>query len=112
MAHQLVVDVVKARLDANWTLCPVRWPNEMSAEPEDMGDTFLSGAFMSIQFPFATQTRISVSDAIYREEGGVRAVFSMLRGEGIDRGWLWAEQFGKLFRDQRFGAVRFGVHSS
>src|SRR5215212_3253231 len=103
MAHPSVLDTVRSHLAAEWTECPLRLPNEANPELDESGDPFVS-----VQFPFAESTRISVNEPLYREDGGVRFVFAMVAGEGLDRPLAWSRDISALFEDETIGPVNFG----
>lgn len=100
MARQAVVNAVEARLGTSWTLLPVVG---MVRKAERFDE---SASFLSVQYPVANTTRIGVGERLYREEGGIRLVLQMNRGEDPARMMQWADQLADLFRDQTFDGVR------
>jgi hypothetical protein len=106
MAHEAVVKGVSAYLEANWDKCVVVGLNG-EGEPPGNGEPFVI-----LQFPAARARRVSVGTRYYREEGGVRIVLNMQRGEGSNRPLEWVTELTALFRDKRFGGIRFQVPGS
>jgi Bacteriophage related domain of unknown function len=106
MALQQVVDAVEARLAERWTLCPVLEMNVFGEAPET------GEAFLLLQFPVSRITRLSVGTRYYREEGGIRFVLHLPRGEGTAKALDWSRQLADIFRDQKFGGVTTKVPTS
>lgn len=106
MAHQAVVDAIEAYLAANWNRCAVVGPNVEGETPQD------GSPFLVLQFPVSNTERLSVSTRYYQEEGAVRMVLNMARGEGTQRPLQWAGELADLFRDQAFGGIKFQVPTS
>jgi hypothetical protein len=93
----------QARL-ATWdnrTSCPLVDVNEISSAPA-------KPPYMEIQFPVATEERMSVGRrAVYREHGGARFVITVA-AHAV--GWktqvlTWCEELRDLFRGQVFDGV-------
>ena len=99
MARQEVVEAVRDRLGAEWSHCPVIEMNRQGEAPED------GSAFLMVQYPVTTQRRLSVGTPYYREEGGIRFVLNMQRGEGVDTALQWAGELADLFRYVTFDEV-------
>jgi hypothetical protein len=97
MAHPTLVAEVEARLAANWTATPIVGANTL-------GTTAGAGEpFLMVDYPLANSMRASISDRVYREEGGFRLILHMPRGVGLAQGGTWAEELAAIYRDQRFG---------
>lgn len=102
MASKAVIDAVSARLAANWTQTVVIPLNEQGEVPTD------GKPFLSVQYPIAQETHVgmaAVGFRTFREEGAIRFVLSVSRGEGVSQALIWADQLRALFRAQQFGGV-------
>lgn len=99
MAHKAVVDAVAAYLAAQWTLCPVLGLNGQGEPPPD------GAPYLMVQYPVATVARLALGTPCYREEGGIRFVLHLPRGEGLERVLAWADTLAALFRYQTFDGV-------
>ncbi len=102
MASAAVMAAVRARLDANWTRCPVAYPNEKQTTPAE------GSPFLAVQYPVATEERMSIGapgSNLYREEGAIRFVLEIPRGAGIDEWTVWLDEVRALFRGKRFDNV-------
>lgn len=106
MPQPQVVEAVRTRLAENWTLCPVLEMNEFGEAPQS------GEPFMLVQYPVSNVTRLFVDKGYYQEEGGIRFVLHMPRGEGTFRALDWADQLAGLFRDKKFGGVSTQVPTS
>jgi len=112
MASSAVISAVKSRVTANWNVTdpatskasPFYGLNEESQTPSD------GTAFLVVQFPVANAEQKSVGAPgaqVFREEGAIRFVLSIPRGQGID---YWLGQFETLLG--QFRAVKFsGVNT-
>lgn len=102
MASAAVMAAVRARLDSNWTRCPVEYPNEAMQTPAD------GSPFLAVQFPVASEERISMGAPganVHREEGGIRFVLAIPRGAGVGEWTPWIDEMRSLFRSKRFDNV-------
>jgi hypothetical protein len=99
MAAKAVVDAVLARMQAQWTACPVVPENAQGDTPAD------ASAFIVVQFPVSSTERWSIGDRQYREEGGFRLVINVERGGGIDKLMEWGDQLAAIFRYRSFDGV-------
>lgn len=102
MASKAVMDAVRARLVANWTLCPVVYPNEVGTAPADTSEV------LYLQFPVASEEQITVGapgNNVFREEGAIRFVLEIPRGQGVDAWMPWIEELRALFRGRQFTPV-------
>lgn len=106
MARPEVETFVKQRLAANWTRCPVVEMNTIGEAPQDGSE------YLLVQYPASNSYRMDVGLDRHGEEGGVRFVLHMQRGEGTTRPSLWAKELGDLFRNAESGSLRFGASSS
>lgn len=83
MASKAVHDAVIALIEGAWgNTTPIIKPNQEGETPTD------GGAFLTIQFPVATEEHIgmaAVGNRTFRENGAIRLVLSTPRGEGIDQ---------------------------
>ena len=103
MAQQAVVDAVTARLSANWNTTQVFQPNDKNGDTPGDGS-----AFVSVQFPTATETFIAmaaVGSRTMRETGTIRLVVAVPRGTGLDLGLQYCGTLAALFRLQTFSGV-------
>lgn len=107
MAHPDLVTAVEARLEAEWTLCPIISINDAEATLPENGLPWVA-----LQYPVADTRRAAVNQRVYLEEGVIRFVLHMERGEGIARPLQWANQLAGLFRDRQFDGVRTKVPAS
>lgn len=102
MACAAVMAAVRARLDANWTRCPVFYANEGMTAPAD------KGAFLSVQYPVATEEQKTVGapgNNVFREAGVIRLVLSIPIGAGVDAYSVWLDELRALFRGKQFDHV-------
>lgn len=107
MARKAVVDAVEARLAALWTACPVIGMNtDVGEPPADASD------FLAVQYPVASEERLTVNQGLYRETGGIRFVLYTQRGFGTAAALTRSEALAALFRDQTFGGIITQVPSS
>jgi hypothetical protein len=106
MARTEVVNAVEKRLAELWHHCPVIFQNVIGETPED------GSPWMLVQFPVSNTDRVSVSTRTYREEGGIRFVLHLPRGEGTSRALLWSGELARLFRYQKFDGVETQTPSS
>lgn len=106
MARPEVEAFVMQRLADNWTRCAVVEMNIHGAAPQDGSE------YLLVQYPASNNNMASVSEDQRREEGGVRFVLHMQRGEGLQRPSQWAKELGDLFRSAREGDLKFGAPSS
>lgn len=101
MASKPVSDAFAARLAlwANREACPLVEENAVATAELP---------YMEIQFPVATEERMTVgTTAVYRERGGARFIISI---GAFAPGWkdqvlTWIEELRDLFRGQSFGGV-------
>lgn len=104
MALSAVTAAVKARLDANWTRCPVRGLNARDGDtPAD------NGAFLVVQYPVASADQISIGAPganVWRDEGVIRFVLSVETGSGTETALAWVDEIAALFRGKVFDGVR------
>ncbi len=100
MARQAVINAVEGRLKEEWSASPI---NGMVHKDERLDE---SASFLTVQYPVANTTRLSVGDRLYREEGGIRLVLQMNRQEDPVLMMKWADDLADLFRDQTFDGVR------
>jgi hypothetical protein len=106
MARKYVEDQVEAYLKANWTACEIRTENNSLRAPAS-GEPFIT-----LQFPYSRTIRWALNERYYREEGGIRLVLSIEKGEGTERLTTWGDQLADLFRDRRIGKVECQVPSA
>lgn len=102
MASNAVMTAVKARLAGGWTNCPVPDINTVGETPAD------GSAFLTVQYPVSTEEHVGlgqVGQRVFREEGAIRFVLSVPRGQGIDQATQWADQLRVLFRAAEFSGV-------
>ena len=102
MAQQAVVDAVVAKLQAAWNTTSIILPNQQGDTPGD------GSAFVSVQFPVAKETFIAmaaVGSRLMREEGTIRIVVSVPRGQGLDLGLQYCGTLAALFRLQTFSGI-------
>lgn len=98
-----VQSAVRARLDANWARCEVRFPNPQDALlPSD------GAPLLVVQFPVGRANQITVGapgDNVFRDEGGIRFSLYVPKGFGTDPWNSWVEELRALFRSQQFDGV-------
>ena len=102
MASKTVIDAVKARLAADWTLCEVIVDNVTAQGPAD-GSTYLA-----LQFPVANEQQITIGAPghnVFREEGAFRLVLSVRTGDPLDLALDWLDQLRAIFRGKQFAGV-------
>jgi hypothetical protein len=102
MASKTVVDAVEAFLAANWTTTPIIGVNLQGEPPAD------GSPWLTVQYPTATETHIgmaAVGNRSFREEGTIRLVLSIRRGDGQSQGLAWMDTLRNLFRAAQFGGV-------
>jgi len=102
MASQAVVAAVNTRLEAAWTTLPVIGPNLQGEPPAD------GSAFLTVQYPVASEQQKSIGAPaanVWREEGAIRFVLAIERGQGVDQGLQWADALRALFRGKQFSGV-------
>lgn len=103
MAHLSVVQAVEARLQANFTHCPIRLENSFSETPDD------AGAFLLLDFPFSRSRQVTIGSPgsnRYEEEGAFRVLLSIPSGVGTHEGRGWLDEISTLFRGKLFDGVR------
>jgi hypothetical protein len=110
MASSDVMAAVDARIATYWAVTD---PATSAAVPyyglNEEGETPASGgAFLAVQYPVANAEQKSIGSPgaqVFREEGGIRFVLSIPRGQGTS--W-WMQQLEALlahFRAQKFSGV-------
>ena len=100
MARLAVINAVEARLAATWSRSSIVGMVHKDQRLDE------SASFVAVQYPVANNTRISVGDRRYQEEGGIRFVLQMTREESPEVMMQWADELADLFRDQTFEGVR------
>lgn len=104
MASKAVHDAVLALIQTAWgSTTPIIKPNEEGETPSD------SGAFLTIQFPVASEEHIGMAGAgnrTFREMGAVRLVLSVPRGSGVEQALTWCETLRNALRAQQVGHLR------
>lgn len=102
MASVAVMTAVEARVATYWSASAVVAANTS-------GDTPAAGtAFLTVQYPVASEDHISlgqVGQRGFRENGGIRFVLSIPRGEGISYWQGLLEALTAYFRAAQFGGV-------
>lgn len=102
MPSKAVIDAVEARLAANWTSTPYFGGNVTGDPPID------GSPYLIVQFPVANGQQITVGapgNNVYREEGVIRFVLHVQRGQGLSQGLGWADALAAIFRGQKFSGV-------
>lgn len=102
MASVAVMAAVEARVATYWTASDVFTPNTVGETPVD------GTPFLSVQYPVANNEQISVGSPgaeVFREEGGIRFVFSIPRGQGISYYQSLLEALMDHFRAKQFSSV-------
>lgn len=99
MAHSTVVQVVEARIKANFLHCPVFVENSYVGVPE------AGGPWAVIDFPYSRSTWITADE--FEEEGGFRVLLAVEAGAGAHQGRLWLEEIATLFRGRLVEGVQF-----
>jgi len=103
VASSDVQTAVNARLTANWAATTLITPNSTSETPTD------GSSFLTVQYPVANSEQVglaSVGNRNYREEGVIRLVLSVPRGQGNAQALTWCETLRTLFRGASFSGVR------
>jgi hypothetical protein len=104
MASAAVLAAVEARIATYWA--------GAYFSPNTVGDPPIDGTpFLTLQFPLANAEQISIGSPgaeVFREEGGIRLVLSIPRGQanGVT---YWTGQLDTLlghFRAQKFGGMQ------
>lgn len=109
MPLKLVVNAVEARLEANWTHCPVFGVNSKGDTPAD------GSPFVQVSYPVANGEQLTVGAPganVYRETGAFRLMVNARRGKGVAIGLAWADELAALFRGKEFGGVQTFAPSS
>lgn len=110
MPSSSVLAAVEARIATYWTATdpgsgqPIAYfsPNTVGQAPAD------GTPFLTVQFPLANADQISIGSPgaeVFREEGGIRFVLSIPRGQGVS---YWMGQLETLlgnFRAKKFSGV-------
>ncbi len=90
----IVMKVVNAFVQANWTHSPIRSAGVEGSVPQD------NTAFLAIQYPLATEEQITVGapgQNVWREAGGVRIVLSVPIGTDVlDDAEPWMQRIDDL----------------
>lgn len=107
MSHPDVKDTINSFMADNWDLSAWETINGPMAETPGQGE-----AFVVVQYPFSVSERIAVNERVYREEGGVRFVFHVIRGVGDDLIEQMTRKVFDLFTDRKIGEVNCGVPDS
>lgn len=103
MAHLAVVKAVEARLEANFTGCPVYVENSVTDTPDE------SGPWITLSFPYAGAKQATIGNPDgnrYQEEGAFRILASVPRATGAHQARQWLDDIATLFRGKRFDGVR------
>lgn len=105
MALSAVAAAFAARLQANWTRCPVRELGSLDGDtPDD------AGTFIVMQFPVSNSEQISFGSPgsnVYRDEGAFRLVLVCERAPGfLPVALQWIDELAALFRGKTFDGVR------
>jgi len=103
MPSKLVADAVEAKLEADWSHCPVFGVNVAESVPVD------GSPFLVAQYPFSDARRMALGDRFYREDGAFRLVLHSERGLGLATALVWSDELATLFRDQEFGGIETQV---
>lgn len=118
MADEAVVAAVTSKLEAFLATNPVPRPDNSAwpfIGPNSDADTPADGgAFITLQFPIASENMVtaggSTGNRLVREEGAIRLVASIPRGNGQDLGLQMIGALRVAFRFQDFSGVRtFGA---
>src|SRR5882724_10371232 len=102
MPSKAVVDAVEARLAANWTTTPVVGINLQPEVPAD------GSPFLTVQYPVSGGEQVSIGTPgaqRWRENGAIRFVLAIQRGNGVGQGLQWADSLAALFRGKQFSGV-------
>jgi hypothetical protein len=105
MASNAVKSAVKARLGSSWTsidgtVIPVLIPNtdgEMPPVPN-----------IQVQYPVGTEQHVGmagIGNRTFREDGAIRIILTIARGQGEDQAGGWMDELRTLFRAVQFGGV-------
>ncbi len=103
MAGSATLAAVNARVATYWSATAYYGLNETAQTPAD------GAAFLVVEYPLANAEQISVGSPgaqLFREEGGIRFVLSIPRGQGVS---YWIGQLETLlghFRATTFSGVR------
>lgn len=103
MASLAVQTAVEARLAANWTATAIIKPNTTSEVPTD------GSPFLTVQYPLSESEQVglaSVGNRNYREEGVIRLVLAVQKGQGNGQALTWCETLRTLFRGAKFSGVQ------
>lgn len=98
---------VAARLGSPWasvdgSSLQVFDPNTTGEPPND------GSPFITIQYPVALSEQKSIGapgNNVWREDGAIRFVVSIVRGTGVAQGMNWCKEIAALFRGKQFSSV-------
>lgn len=102
MASAAVIAAVEARIATYWTATPYFGLNTVGDPPAD------GTPFLSVQYPVANASQISIGAPgaeVFREEGGIRFVLSIQRGQGVAYWQALLETLIANFRAKKFSGV-------
>ncbi|MBS7696268.1 MULTISPECIES: phage tail terminator-like protein [unclassified Chelatococcus] len=102
MPSRSVANAVEARLTALWTRCPVFDINDEAIGPED------GSSYLEVQYPVANREQITIGAPggnVFREEGAIRFVLRIERGQGRDTALAWADELALMFQAKQFDGV-------
>lgn len=102
MASAAVIAAVEARVTTYWTATPFIGLNVGGDAPTD------GSAFLTAQYPVSNSEQISVGSPgaeVFREEGGIRFVLSIPRGQGVTYWQQLLEALLSQFRAKQFDGV-------
>lgn len=98
MATKAVIDAMKARAIAQFTSCPIYFPNEATTIPADLSP------FVVVENPIGRSEMITIGTAPgrgFREEGGFRFVVHVPLMAGYATAYTYADECAVLFRGLR-----------
>lgn len=104
MASLTVYDAVRARVDGQWSLCPVSWPNEPFTLPSDL--------WMQVEMEGRLWSQVSLGSGDplaerWDESGTLWGHFFAPAGSGERDIRAAAGQWIDLFRGREIGAIEF-----
>src|SRR4051812_19622856 len=103
MASSAVMTAVRTKLTAEFTRCPVIYPNEGGMVPSD------NTAFLEVAYPvsFADANTIGApGNALFREEGIIHFTLAIPIGMGVEPYATWIEELRTMFRRAHFSGVK------
>lgn len=102
MASVAVIDAVEDRVAANWSATDYFGLNTVGDPPTD------GTPFLTVQYPVANGEQISVGSPgaeVFREDGGIRFVLAIPRGQGVRYWQLALEALLGHFRAAKFSGI-------